>query len=255
MADLILLLDIGNTRLKWAWQLGNTFIPGGELAQGDRLEPEKLNQIHHKQSPVKIVAVCVAEDKIKETVHSHLQRQFGMAVEFINTPGEGYGIRNGYVHPAQLGSDRWVAMVAAHRMWPGYLCVIDAGSALTLDILQPDGQHQGGYILPGLKMMQACLLEKTAIPMSAKAVIMAATTEPGNDTGSCLVNGALQAACGMIERTVIQLEQETKEPVKCILTGGDSSYLAATLTVPHVIEPSLVLKGLAYIVSGRAQTA
>lgn len=255
MADSILLLDIGNTRLKWAWQQGSTCIPGGELVHGGQLESEQLKQICDKHLPVKVVAVCVAGDIIKQTVHSQFQRQYGIRVEFINTPSAGQGIRNGYVQPTQLGSDRWVAMVAAHQIWSGYLCVIDAGSALTLDILQPDGQHRGGYILPGLKMMQTCLLNKTAIPMPEKAVIMASTTVPGNDTGSCLANGTLQAACGLIERTVIQLEQENREPVKCILTGGDSRYLAATLTVSHVIEPDLVLKGLAYIVGGGTETA
>lgn len=255
MPNEILLLDIGNTRLKWAWQQGELFVPGGELTHTGQLRLNQLAQISREHSPAKIVAACVAGDKIKETVVSQLQRQFAIQVELITTPSEGQGIRNGYVQPAQLGIDRWVAMVGAHQMWPGYLCVIDAGSALTLDIIQSDGQHQGGYILPGLRMMQTCVIEKTAIPMSLKAVIMASTTQPGNDTQSCLANGTLQGTCGLIERTVLQVERETGESVQCVLTGGDSQYLAATLSVPHVIEPYLVLKGLAHIVSDRTKTA
>ena len=255
MTDKVLLLDIGNTRLKWAWQLGEAFVPGGELANPGQLESGQLSQISREHAPAKIVAVCVAANTTKQAVYSQLQRQFGLPVELITTPSKGQGVYNGYVQPAQLGSDRWAAMVAAHHAWPEYMCVIDVGSALTLDIIHPDGQHQGGYILPGLKMMQTCLLEKTAIPLSPEAVIMTSTTRPGNDSGSCIANGTLQAACGLIERTVLQLEHETKEPVQCILTGGDSQYLAATLTVPHVVEPYLVLKGLAHIISGRTNTA
>lgn len=255
MADEVLLLDIGNTRLKWAWQQNQVFVPGGELVHTGLLGSDQLAQISQAHSPAKIVAVCVAEESMRETLRAELQRQLGIPIEFIATPSEGQGIRNGYTQPSQLGSDRWVAMVAARQMWPGYLCVIDAGSALTLDIIQPDGQHRGGYILPGLRMMQTCLLERTAIPVSPKAVIMASTARPGNDTSSCLANGAQQAACGLIERTVLQLEQEAGEPVQCVLTGGDSQYLAATLTVPHVIEPFLVLKGLAHLVSGRTRIA
>jgi type III pantothenate kinase len=255
MSDEILLLDVGNTRLKWAWQKGEAFLPGGELTHTGQLGVEELAQINIKHSPAQVVAASVAGDKVAESLRIQVQRQFGKEVEFVTASSQGHGISNAYAQPVQLGSDRWAALVAAHQCCQGYLCVIDAGSALTLDLLRPDGQHLGGYILPGLGMMQNCLLERTAIPMSTSSVSLASSTQPGNSTRTCIANGALQAACGLIERTVLQLEQQGEETVQCVLTGGDSQYLAAALTIPYVIEPYLVLMGLAHIVRSRTVTA
>jgi type III pantothenate kinase len=191
---------------------------------------------------------------VAESLRIQLQREFGKEVEYVTATTEVAGIRNAYEQAAQLGSDRWAALVAAHQRWPGYLCVIDAGSALTLDLIGPNGQHLGGYILPGLDMMQSCLLERTAIPLSPDSVSLASSTQLGNSTRSCLANGALQAACGLIERTVLQLEQQGNETVQCVLTGGDSQSLAAALSIPYKIEPDLVLMGLAQIVRSRTVT-
>ena len=91
--------------------------------------------------------------------------------------------------------------------------------------------------------------------MSPGSVSVASSTQPGDSTRNCIANGALQAACGLIERTVLQLEQQSEETVQCVLTGGDSQYLAAALTIPYVIEPYLVLMGLAHIVRGGKVTA
>ena len=255
MSDEILLLDVGNTRLKWAWQKEEAFLPGGELTHAGQFGAEQLAQINPNHSPAQVVAVCVAGDKVAEALRIRVQCQFGKEVEFVTASSQGQGIRNAYAQAGRLGSDRWAALVAAHQRWPGYICVIDAGSALTLDLLRPDGQHMGGYILPGLGMMQNCLLERSAIPMSTGSVSPASSTQPGNSTRTCIANGALQAACGLIERTVLQLEQQSEETVQCVLTGGDSQYLAAALTIPYVIEPYLVLMGLAHIVRDGEVTA
>lgn len=254
MSDEILLLDVGNTRLKWAWQSGETFLPGSELVHAGRLGIDQLTQIGRHHSPTRVVAVCVAGDSVAESLRIQVQREFGKQVEFVTAATEVGGIRNAYKQPAQLGSDRWAALIAAHQRRPGYLCVIDAGSALTLDLVRPDGQHLGGYILPGLAMLQNCLLERTAIPLPPGSVNFASGTQPGNSTRSCIANGALQAACGLIERTVLQLEQQGNETVQCVLTGGDSQSLAAVLSIPYEIEPDLVLMGLAQIVRSRTVT-
>jgi type III pantothenate kinase len=255
MSDEILLLDVGNSRLNWAWQKEGNFLPGGEMVHAGQFGTEELTQISLNHSPDQVAAACVADNKVAESLRLTVQQQLGKEVEFVTASSQEQGIHNAYTQPATLGSDRWAALIAAHQRWSGYLCVIDAGSALTLDLVNPDGQHRGGYILPGLGMMQNCLLEKTAIPLSPSSISLASSAQPGNSTRSCITNGALQAACGLVERTVLQLEQQSKETVQCVLTGGDSQYLAATLTIPYVVEPYLVLLGLAQIVCSRTVTA
>ena len=247
----ILLLDIGNTRLKWTSLKGGIFLPGDELLHAGQLDIEKLTQIRLDALPDLVMAACVAGSKSELLLQEWVQRQFQRDIEFVTAEQKMHGVINAYADPAQLGSDRWVAMIAAHQEWQGNLCVIDAGTALTLDLVQKDGRHLGGYILPGLGMMQHCLVEGSEIPISTDSVILASNTQVGDSTIRCISNGALQAACGLIERTILQFEQQCEETVQCILTGGDSQNLGDNLTIPCVIEPNLVLRGLGHIARNR----
>lgn len=251
MFDDILLLDIGNTRLKWASLKGGIFLPGDELLHAGQLDIEKLTQIRLDALPDLVMAACVAGSKSELLLQEWVQRQFQRDIEFVTAEQQMHGVINAYADPAQLGSDRWVAMIAAHQEWQGNLCVIDAGTALTLDLVQKDGRHLGGYILPGLGMMQHCLVEGSEIPISTDSVILASNTQVGDSTIRCISNGALQAACGLIERTILQFEQQSQEAVQNILTGGDSQSLVDNLTIPCVIEPNLVLRGLGHIARNR----
>lgn len=247
----ILLLDIGNTRLKWARLKDGTFLPGDELLHAGQLDIEKLTQIRLDALPDLVMAACVAGSKNELLLQEWVQRQFQRDIEFVTAEQQMHGVINAYADPAQLGSDRWVAMIAAHQEWQGNLCVIDAGTALTLDLVQKDGRHLGGYILPGLGMMQHCLVEGSEIPISTDSVILASNTQVGDSTIKCISNGALQAACGLIERTILQFEQQSQETVQPILTGGDSQSLVDNLTIPCVREPNLVLRGLGHIARNR----
>jgi len=251
MIDDILLLDIGNTRLKWARLKGETFLPGDELLHAGQLDVEMLTQISLDVLPDFVVATCVAGNNNKLLLQEWVQQQLQIDIEFVTAVQQEHGVINAYAEPAQLGSDRWAAMIAARLEWQGNLCVIDAGTALTLDLIQTDGRHLGGYILPGLGLMQHCLLEGTEIPISTDSVILANNSQVGDSTISCISNGALQAACGLVERTILKFEQQCKETVQCILTGGDSQRLADNLTIPCVIEPNLVLQGAGFIARSR----
>ena len=251
MFDDVLLLDIGNTRLKWARLKGEIFLPGNEIIHAGQLEDEILAQVAQGISPDRVVAASVAGDKNEVLLRKWGQRQFQKEIEFVTVVQQEHGVINGYTEPAQLGSDRWAAMVAARQERQGNLCVIDAGTALTLDLLQADGHHLGGYILPGLKLMQCCLLEGTKIPISTDSVILAGSSQVGDNTNSCIANGALQAACGLIERTIMQYEQQYNDKILFIITGGDSQYLADNLSVPCAIEPDLVLRGVGHIARSR----
>lgn len=252
MADNILLLDMGNSRLKTAILEGDTFVPGDELSHDGQLDIEILKRVNLGVVPDHIVASCVAGNKHKDLLRKWAQQELKSDIEFVIAEQQQYGVINTYVDPAQLGSDRWAAIIAAHQQWQGNLCVIDAGTALTLDLVQADGRHLGGYILPGLGMMQQCLFEQTEIPIPTDSVILASNTQVGDSTKKCISNGALQAICGMIERTILQFEQHSRETVLSILTGGDSQRLNDNLTIPCVREPNLVLRGLGHIARSRA---
>lgn len=247
MPEQILLVDVGNSNLKWAWLSGGAFQPGGELVHAGKLESESLAQLTSDQSPNRIVTSCVASAEIKTVLKAWAQQQYDRQVEFVTSPRQGCGLTNAYESPEQLGSDRWAAMVAAHRHFNTDVCIVDAGSAVTIDLLQSNGEHNGGYILPGLAKMKECLLTGTAISIEPESVNMVVEVNPGHSTESCISNGCLRAVCSLVESSVDQFKQQSGKDVTCIITGGDSRCVAKGLSMPYSIEPDLVLIGLAEI--------
>ncbi|MCG6935347.1 MAG: type III pantothenate kinase [Proteobacteria bacterium] len=247
MAGQILLLDVGNSRLKWAWLAGEDFEAGGELSHTGRIDPETQLRAEGMSHPEQIIAACVAGAAMETSVQAWMTRQYHQSVTFLSSPAQGCGVINRYSNPASLGIDRWAAMVAARHSYSGDLLVVDAGSAITLDIIRGDGQHLGGYILPGLGLMRAALQGSTDLKIDMDIESVKPDTSPGNSTVSCIQHGILMAVCSLIEASLSQLEKRRGETVQCIMTGGDHQLIAAGLNIPSYAEPLLVLQGLARI--------
>ena len=137
-------------------------------------------------------------------------------------------------------------MVAAYHLEAGAVCVIDCGTAVTVDVVDADGRHQGGAIMPGKKMMLNALNTKTS-RIHASAITNSAQWL-GQDTDSCVGAGLLQATLGMIERIAMHYAVHDKRGVSCLITGGDAQDYANGLSIPCRYEPDLVLIGLAIII-------
>ncbi len=243
MAEPILLLDVGNTRLKWALDDEGAFLAGGGFRHGGRLDPDALGTLIRCDAarPVRGVVSCVANEPLCATLAGWFEQHLGLSLQRVTAAARGWGVVNGYAQPQRLGSDRWAAMVAARNRCAGLVCVVDAGTAITVDLLDGAGQHQGGYILSGLHMLLEGVAENTAVRVSD---LPAPLREPGRDTACGLANGALEAACAFIESIVRHFEQQMGEAVQCLLTGGDGALLSPHLQIPHATEPALVLHGL-----------
>jgi len=144
-------------------------------------------------------------------------------------------VRNSYKDVNRMGIDRWLAMLAAYDRVGGPCVIVDGGTALTVDILAADGSHEGGYILPGLRLMRSSLVENTGIELSAKTV--ADSAEPGHSTEEAVMNGTLAVLLALIEKKAMGSI--------LLLTGGDAEVLAAMLPEQkRLLVPSLVLDGL-----------
>lgn len=248
MPDPILLLDVGNARLKWAWLKDDTVEPGGALLHGGRIDPATPLPADGRAVPRQVVATCVAGATMEALVQAWMDRLYRRPVRFLTSPARGCGLVNAYAQPASLGSDRWAAMVAARHRYRGDLLVVDAGSAITLDLVRADGRHGGGYILPGLGLMGEALQAGTELRTAMAHTADEADTSPGNSTESCMRNGILLASCSLVEAVYHRLENEAGETVQCVMTGGDHPNLVAALRIPCQVEPALVLEGLARIV-------
>lgn len=246
-----LLLDIGNSRCKWGlWQQGQ-ITDSGALAHEIADDPTRWT---FAQGIERAVACNVAGEGAGIRVGTALREAVGPVLEFAVTNSEQAGVRCGYDNPSRLGIDRWMAVLAASRQSPRPCIVVDAGTAMTIDALDGERCHLGGYIIPGLQMMQRALTSRTA------NIRIDADTPPaerfGNGTSEAVRNGALTALTGSIQRAVEQLSRETQTPASALavlFTGGDGQMLMDAMTVASsaslshesAYRANLVLEGLA----------
>jgi type III pantothenate kinase len=238
---MMLLADLGNTRLKWAWAGPGTWQTGAAAhADAGRVLDDERARL-----PVidRVVYCCVAGEAVRSQWLAWCRAQGIRQIDEMRALASGHGVRSRYDQPAQLGADRFAALVGAHHLYPARaLCVIDAGSAVTLDVLRADGEYAGGVILPGLQLAREALWQRTQqiAPGASEATqCLARNTMDGVSAGTLI------GLAGAIERIAAAQEQEAGEPLLPVLTGGDAAMLAPQLTRRHEHQPELVLKGLA----------
>lgn len=248
----ILLLDSGNTRLKWAWLTTAGLEQPGSAAQAG------LDLHAHAQSvwsafavPTRIIVSNVTGDEFAARLSACTQQLWKLEPEFVHAQPRAFGVTNAYADPGTLGADRWVALIAAHRHTPGAVCVVDCGTAVTIDTLTAGGNHSGGVILPGLRLMQRALFEHTQKIISDD---MNQATHPltpfTRSTHAAVQNGTLYALTGAIEHATADAEAALDTTVTRIITGGDAARVLPHLAARYRHTPDLVLQGLAVIAGG-----
>jgi type III pantothenate kinase len=242
-----LLVDLGNSRLKWAWFSEERRCPA-EAMPHDRSQSlaPLLNDIWAAAPAPRRVLICsVASAEYNAQITHWCQNQWQLTPDWFRSSGELLGLRNAYLEPERLGNDRWLAMLAARQRLDGPLAVVDCGTALTIDLINAQGQHQGGWILPGLGLQHQALLGNTAIRQPASAW---ATLAPGLDTASCIANGTLLGALGALQMVARQLQDQPQwQGLRWVLGGGEASIIAPFLPWPHELLPDLLLDGLALL--------
>ncbi|MEI7839069.1 MAG: type III pantothenate kinase [Methylococcaceae bacterium] len=233
-----LLLDLGNSRLKWATAEGQSLqfeksLPNVEIT------PQALRDVWQDLQPEKIGISCVGKAELLNiilVVVRELWRE--IPIHFATTASQAFGVKNGYLQPEKLGVDRWLALIAVRQKTNAPVCVVDCGTALTVDVLNAAGEHQGGLICAGLTLMKTTLAFNTAdLPLATSLY----NGKLAIETEAAIYNGTLFAACGLIERVIQKLPANTV----LFLTGGDAPIIAAQLAQPLTLETNLVLQGLA----------
>lgn len=245
---MILLLDIGNTFLKWALLDGDAFIDEGEIlhADEDDLTGVFADAWQGLQTPSAVYVCNVAGDDFAEQLDEWLQANWQLSAVYMLSDAEAHGVHNAYKQPATLGVDRWMAMLAAWNLQHNAVCVIDCGTALTVDAIDDQGQHLGGLIAPGLGMMRDCLLDGTeGIDFEEESPVETADSLLAHDTRGGVEVGGLYAVLAFIERVTNDLERELGEEMRCIVTGGDAEDIVPLLGRDVLHRPQLVLEGMA----------
>jgi type III pantothenate kinase len=257
---MLLLVDAGNTRIKWAL-LETASLNAAGLGHWSafgtvrREDLNKLGDIWRDASIARVLISNVAGQAMHDGLESMLLHAHGLkpvpVVWFQSVPQLG-GIQNGYRNPAQLGCDRFAAAIGAHALHPKEtLLIATCGTATTLDAVTADGRFVGGMILPGLGLMASSLARNTAqLPETNPQNV---TLWPfADNTNDAIISGCLTAQVGAIERAVAALAAE-HGTVKCILSGGAARFVSPHLTVKHQIVDNLVLTGLQVVAAQSRQ--
>ena len=239
-----LLIDMGNTRLKWAVATAGQIMTGSPLAN-NRINREELFQLWKGlYRPRRIAVSCVSANRLLELVQS-VAHELWLDVDIIlvKSQAQAFGVINAYQQPERLGVDRWLSLVAVWQQYQVSACIVDCGTAITVDLLDAHGRHQGGLISPGLMLMKESLGQGTAalsVSDASHAFGLADSTE------AAIYSGTLMAAIGLIEHVL------AKQPsgMRLILTGGDAELIAGQLNAVSTVDPDLVLRGLLCVLEG-----
>lgn len=238
----LLCIDCGNTRLKWGLREDDGWRDQGVLPLA---EADRLGDILSPPLPLDIVACNVAGIGVGTRIEVMAAR-IGMSLSWVRSQAQQCGVTNRYDQPAQLGADRWAALIGARALHGGACLVVNAGTATTVDVLDADGLFQGGLILPGLTLMRAALAGNTAgLPLAAGSY-----AELPRHTDDAIASGALHATLGAIERMFRHVA--AAPGALCLLSGGAADGIETLLTLPLRRVDNLVLEGLAQIGVGAA---
>jgi type III pantothenate kinase len=237
---IFLAIDAGNTRIKWGVRDSQRWLATGAIATAD--SKSLADALRSTRSATSAIASNVAGPKVQTDIEQACARS-GIALRVIRSEARQLGVTNGYGDPAQLGADRWAALIAAHRAEGGHKLVVNAGTALTVDALTGEGQFLGGLIVPGPALMRRSLDRGTAGLRLTDGVFR----EFPGATPDAITSGAIQACAGAIARLGEAMARRGAAPGRIILSGGAAPEIAPYLPIAHSIHENLVLDGLALI--------
>ncbi|WP_027857459.1 type III pantothenate kinase [Marinobacterium jannaschii] len=235
---MIVEIDVGNTFLKWRLLDDRKVLCCGRQLTAS-IEAGLPAEWTAAVTEVRIASVAGSE--VERRLTEYCARELGLVARIARTAAAAAGVTNSYSDPSRMGVDRWLAMLAAYHHAGSACCVVDCGSAITVDYVAADGCHQGGYIIPGLRLLQQALLSNTA-EVIVDRNIARFSVEPGTDTSAAVSHGVNYIFQALQQRIVSELAQY-KEPVALYITGGDGE-LFYQLAGEGELCPDLVMDGL-----------
>jgi len=253
-----LLVDAGNSRVKWALAENRRILTEGVFVHGEESaqRPRLATLARPASAWVSNVAGPEAADRITALIETVWP---GLECRWVRAQAEQAGITNGYTEASQLGSDRWCGMIGARAAYPGeHLLIATLGTATTVEALHADGRFIGGLIAPGWSLMMQSLGQHTAqLPSldaaEARQILQGAGAGEhigstfACDTRSSLSEGCRIAQAAFIERAWQDATATFGSAARCVLSGGAADAVSATLRVPFTRHEGLVLAGLAWL--------
>src|SRR5262249_17507568 len=244
-----LLVDIGNTRIKWARLVEGRMGKQHAAANSGWKSQEYARRVIGKwpRPGGRIIVASVAGEQVYWSLIAAARRQGAPVPEFVASQRSAAGITTDYLDPWRLGVDRFVGAIGAHHLASGQsVCVVSVGTAMTLDLVDGGGRHRGGAIVPGPALMVHSLLSNT------DGIRRRATGGPDDAAGifarttrAAIGQGAPSAAAAVTDRAIEEACSLVGNRPLVLLTGGGSAAIKPLIRNTVVSLPDLVLHGLA----------
>ena len=235
----VLLVDVGNTNIEWRLS-GEVDLARCGLFRCAVDSSGFKDWLQSNKSQIDSVAVSSVQTETWNADLRSLCNELSLECWFAASATKELGLVSAYATPQHLGVDRWLAMLALwSRLHAGFL-VVDAGTAITIDIVDNSGKHMGGYILPGLKMQRQVLLGKSSVLDSQVNDVLEPCIELGADTGEAIDNGVLASVVALLQKLI---SKESSWLDQVVFTGGDAKVLSGFFD-SAVVQEGLVLEGL-----------
>lgn len=258
-----MLVDAGNSRLKWALLKTSELSP---VSYEPYVVSSRLDVIFRVLVSIKVkrlLIVHVLGEEFELSLQDYCQANH-IQLHIIKSQGSAYGITNAYDDAKQLGADRFVALVAVHQqnmlrsevvdsamnsanIHAVNSIVISCGTAVTIDALNDRGEHLGGLILPGLQLWKEVLIKGATLLESSdshQVDIFAKNTKQG------IAGGSLYGLAGAIDHIGDEMSQQFTKPVERIISGGCAEALLPYFNNNYKYKANLVMQGLKIISEG-----
>ena len=250
MPDAVLLIDMGNTRIKWVWAVDGR-IDQETCGRGGLDAFRRFTQSHAGGSPGRVLLSSVAAKERTKAVMDVCNSQWAVTVSRLASRQQQAGIKNAYEQAESLGVDRWLAIVGAAHSYGKPVVIWDLGTATTLDAVDAAGQHLGGYIFPGPATMLEALRSGTAltVPGDLSGVVEDSPSgqehriSPGQTTVDCIIQGVRATQIGALNQFLRSISPQVENPT-LVVTGGAAQELLSGLKFKHIHDPWLVFRGM-----------
>lgn len=250
MPDSVLLIDMGNTRIKWVRAV-DSGIDEKTCGQGDPDAFRQFCKSHADDPPGRVLLSSVAAEERTMAVMNACSTHWAVTVSRLVSRRQQAGVRNAYQKADTLGVDRWLAIVGAAHSYGMPVVIWDLGTATTLDAVDAAGRHLGGYIFPGPATMLKALKSGTALTVPAdlsggpEEVSTGQEHEigPGQNTMDCIIRGVRATQIGALNQFLRYVSPQAGDPT-LVVTGGAAEELVSGLEFKHIHDPWLVFRGI-----------
>lgn len=241
----ILLLDLGNSRLKWAvyasTDIQQAAIKSGVINVTD-ITAEELQKAWQALPELKAAYIsAVGQQAMQALCVDVLITYHQIELQTIKVGRQVAGVQNSYKQVQNLGVDRWMGLLAAHKLSKKSAIVVSCGTATTIDVINAEGEHQGGYIVPGIALMHESLGAATANNNIHDVKEQTQSLQLGTSTHQAIGNGILQMQIALIEKVYAE---NSAESLDIYLTGGAAEQISPFLRLPYQLELAMVFKGM-----------